>query len=248
MSPCRHPRPHAARRALFSVVLLCTVAGARADWLPQQLRADYAMQALGMAVGHTRWQLSRPAADRILFESVSEPSGLYALLRGDVARESSEMRVLGDGLRPLHYHFVRSGGKRQREVTVDFDWSAGTAEVQAKGERLSMPLPPGTLDKLGYLLLVMRDLASGQRELSYVVAAGAELETYRLHSDGAEQVDTPLGRFSALRVRRLDQAHRQTTIWFAPALSFLPIRIDHTERDDSTVRLLITAVDGISRR
>jgi len=52
---------------------------------------------------------------------------------------------------------------------------------------------------------------------------------------GREMVPTPLGHFETLKVQRLGD-QRETTLWCAPALHYLPVRIEQENRG-SRVRL-----------
>ena len=54
-----------------------------------------------------------------------------------------------------------------------------------------------------------------------------EAEMWSFKVEGTEQVSLPLGDLQALRLRRLPRREFDQLIdlWFAPSLSFLPVRI-----------------------
>jgi hypothetical protein len=85
----------------------------------------------------------------------------------------------------------------------------------------------------------MRDLAGGSTTLSYRIVDGAELKDYRFRIVGNTEVDTPAGRFATVQLERERSAgDRATTLWCAPALGYLPVRVDNRE-DGSTTSVLL---------
>ena len=233
--------------AALTLVLTLPVTSPASDWLPQRLEARYEVTAEafgGAGVGETRWVWSRPSPNALVFESVTEPSGLYSLVKSDVIRERSHIDVTTGEFRPRRYEYRRTGGKRDRIVEIDFDWQADRMTNTAKGQTRLMDIGPQTQDKLSYLLLVMRDLRGQPRELSYAIASGGKLETYRLSVEGQESIQTPAGKFKTIRVQRLDQKKRSTTLWFTPALAYLPVKIAHQDRD-GLIEVTLTSVDGL---
>ncbi|NKC14457.1 MAG: DUF3108 domain-containing protein [Gammaproteobacteria bacterium] len=233
--------------AMLSSLALYTLPCASADWSPRTVALTFALKAFGSTVGETRWRIEQTTAGEWRYTSVTEPSGLYALIRSDVVREISHFSMQGTQIIPRQYRYSRTGGKRDRTVSVAFDWTRNRVENTAKGQTWSMAVPAGTQDKLSYLLAVTRDLAKGQRELSYQVADGGKLKTYRLQVAGEDTVETALGDLRALRVERLNQSKRHTQLWFAPAMAHLPVKVAHREKDGSELMLIITSVSGLDR-
>ncbi len=233
------------RTALASAVMLFTVASA-ALATPSGFTADYAISAAGVTIGATRWQLRREGPAGYQFTAHSEARGLLALVRNDVIDERSSGEF-DDLLRPRSYHYRRQG-RKPREVTIHFDWPNRRAAITTGAGRWRLKLPPGTVDKLGYVLVLMRDLAAGQRTPGYDIADGGKLKRYQFRVDGEETLDTRLGTLRTLRVRRQRMTRRATTMWSAPALDYLPVLIEHREKDGNVVRIELTAVEGIPAR
>ena len=86
-----------------------------------------------------------------------------------------------------------------------------------------MPVPIGALDKLSYRLALMRDLSRGARNFEYTIADGGQLKRYVLADIGEERIETALGTFDTILIRReRENSKRQTTFWCASELGFLP--------------------------
>ena len=213
--------------------------------LPQRFEASFTLKSLGATVARTHWTLSPLDDGRYVYESRSETSGVMAWVSKDNIVERSEWRYHDDALRPLSYSYRRDG-RKSRRVAVAFDWDKRVARNTTAGATWQMPIPEGTLDKLNYLLAMMRDLADGKRDIRYQVADGGRLKSYRLLAVGNERLTTELGRLDTVVIRRLREGkRRETTLWCAPSLRYLPVRIEHRERDGVDVLLAIDSVRGL---
>jgi len=198
--------------------------------------ARYRVSAAGFPVGVMERQFERLADGRFRFRSVTRASGLAKLFRRERVEESSEgVATDSDGLRPDRYRYVRSGDK-PKTVEIDFDWTIPRVVNTVNDNSWNLDVPPGTTDRLVYQLLIMRDVAAGiGARLDYPVADGGKLKTYRFEATGSEAVEVPLGRFESVRLeRRYDRPDTWATVWVAPALHHLPVRVDHHEKGITT--------------
>ena len=218
--------------------------------LPERFEATFALEAKGTTIARTRWSLSPGAGGGYVYESRTEPVGMFALIRDDTIVERSEWDYAGEWLRPLAYHYERTG-RKAREVGIAFDWEERIARHDSPAGAWEMEVPPGVMamDKLGYLLALMRDLGRGERGMEYTIADGGKLKRYTLTGIGEERIETVLGAFDTVVVRReRENAKRETTLWCASALGFLPVKIVHRERDGTVLSLRIETLSGIERR
>ena len=206
--------------------------------------ASFVLKAFGTTVGRSEWRLV-PTEDRqFLWESRSETAGAGALLRDVYVTERSQSEIHGRSFRPLEYHYDRQGENATRNVRVTFDWQSGVVLNTAKGHTWRMSLPPGTLDKLSYLLALMGDLADGKRSMRYTIADGGRLKTYDMREAGTETLDTALGTLETLKIRRLRADHGEAMLWCAPALGFLPVKLENRDRDGRLVSMYIQSIEG----
>ncbi len=211
---------------------------------PKQFSAEYTLKARGITVGRSSWSL-RPAEDgRYVYENRSAATGLGRLMRNKRVIERSEWEYLDRAMRPLHYRYERTGGSKERHVQIAFDWKQKTVRTTVNGDPWRMALPPGTLDKLVYVLAMMHDLSTGKRDLQYTVADGGKLKTYRVEVIQEEPLETALGTLATLVVRRSrKESGRESFFWCAPSLHFLPVKLEHREKD-GTLTALIEAANG----
>ncbi len=230
---------------LLGAILAAPAPAAR---VPAPFSAEYVLHVHGLPVGRMTRELVAERDGSFVFSSSSRAVGVAALVHRERIEERSRWRLHGTEVRPLRYSYRRSGGRKPRQVGVSFDWDARRIANTAGAQTWHMELEPGVLDKLLYQLVIMSDLERGLRDLSYQVADGGRIKTYRLEMDGEERLDTALGEMDTIRlVRRKDGGRRQTVLWCAPALDFLPVRVQYTDKDGAVTRVEIDSLRGLPR-
>jgi len=230
--------------AVLALMMSSTSIAARV--FQDEFSARFTLESSGTVIGSTLWSLTAIDGSRLVYQSESTATGIFRLLRDDHIVERSEWRMQGDALRPYGYRYDRTGKKRRKRIEVAFDWRQGSARNTYKGKTWTMRVPTEAMDKLGYVLAMMYDLGTGKRELEYRIADGGKLKTYRLKAIGEEDIRTRIGSLNTLKVLRVrDDKRRRTTFWCAPRLRFLPVKVEHREKDGSVITLLIESVRGI---
>jgi hypothetical protein len=213
--------------------------------------AVYAIRLGTMDIGEARRVLRQEGADRFVFESSSRARGIASYLVHDRILEQSRWEYGPSGhVRPLEYVYHRTGGSRERDIRVAFDWKAHLARISAGSESWRVDVPDGTVDPLLFQIALEQDLrqapVSGGTELRYSVldAAKHRLRTYRIGVGQTVGVATPLAKYAAVELRRLDDSSgRQLVTWCAPALGYMPVRIDYTEKDGRTYSSLLRSLE-----
>ncbi len=235
-------------RRSFCALLLATAplaAAATADAVTEYT-ATYAVALDDSPAGTLVRTLRREPDGRYIFESETRATrGWYRLL-GLVIEEKSTWTLEAGQLRPLSYSYQQSG-PRGRSLSMEFDWRQGMLRQHGGKHERETPLIPHVLDKQLYQYALMRDLAAGSPVLDYAVAEDGEIKTYHLKRAGAERLVTPLGDLETIRVeRRKEGSRRATTLWCAPVLHYLPVRLDHVEKDGQRTSALIQSLNGMA--
>jgi len=171
------------------------------------------------------------------YESHTWPSGWISWLLHEDLREQSRGIMDNAGIRPLFYHYHRSGRRTTRTAELTFDWDTSTVVNNVADSTWEMTIPAGTLDKLSTQLGIMRELQNGATEKTFAVADGGKLKQYAFQVIGTEAVDVPAGHFETIKLNRVDDnTQKLTTIWCAPELHYLPVRILQRKEDQSEYR------------
>jgi len=171
------------------------------------------------------------------YESHTWPSSWISWLLKEDLRELSRGIMDQAGIRPLFYQYRRSGRRTARTAELTFDWETSTVVNDVDDSRWEMTIPAGTLDKLSTQLGIMRELQNGATEKTFAVADGGKLKQYAFQVIGTETVELPAGSFETVKLKRVgDSTKKLTTIWCAPELHYLPVRILQRNEDLSEYR------------
>ncbi len=233
------------RRLLLAAALLALspLAPAGAD-MPTGFEASYRISS-GMLGGGSATLHFEQADGRYRLHSSTRASGLLSLIYRSRLDEHSRGRVGEDAaLIPEQYLYLREG-RGARRAELRFDWERGQVINDVGGPVWRLAIPEGTKDRLLMQVAVMRDLARGREHMLYPVADGGELRRVTLQVDGEQELETPAGRFRAVRVRHVsgenDATGGRTTFWCAPELNYLPIRLEHEDPDGRDYVMVLTA-------
>ncbi len=234
------------RTAFVLILMIASAACPAATMRMDRFVASFVLKIFGTTVGRSEWRLVPGENEQFLWESRSETAGAGALISDVYITERSESELYGQTFRPLVYRYSRYGKNAVRNIQVTFDWDNGVVLNTAKGHTWSMSVPPQTLDKLNYLLALMRDLADGKRSMRYTIADGGRLKVYDMREVGTETLETALGTLKTVKIRRLrHKDDREATLWCAPALGFLPVKLEHRDRDGRLVSMTIQSIEGM---
>lgn len=221
------------RLAAFLAALLFSCAALAAD---KPLTATYSILKNGQHVGDMTETFSRTGTTYRI-ESETKAVGIYALFSKGNIKMVSQGEITKDGLKPLHFEHHR-GSDPGRLIVADFDWAAGKLHVKYDGKSESLPLPPGTQDRLSQMYQFMF-LNHPALELNFSMTNGRGVESYRYKLLGEEQLPTPLGGMKTLRYSRVDTSGPNgVDIWLALPHGFLPARMNLQEKDGKLEQIL----------
>ncbi len=192
-------------------------------------------------------------ADGYIYRSVSRPAGVIATFRNDVITEKSLWSLdAGNRIRVRSYTYLHlTDNKRRKLKSIRFDWNNQTAashyvKKQRAPDHKVYKIRPGTVDKFTLQLVMMRDMLSKGRLSSYAIADIGNLKHYRFELGGRHRTATPAGTFDTILIKKLRRnSKRITLMWCAPKLKYLPVKVQHIEKDGSKFRMVLTSVSGL---
>lgn len=209
--------------------------------------ATYTLSRGNLKVGETRYELRIQADGQVLFRTHAETRGLVSLFRSDEIIEESRLKLDEEGrLIANEYTYRHQRGDRiEEEKRIDFHWDKGIAISRVDDESWELPIEPGTTDQMSLQLKVMQDAKSGvqDKRLVYQAVDEDEVEEYEFILEGEHVVTTGAGEFQTLRLQR-EHGSRTTIFWVAPALGYLPVRVEQRREDRATISLELEAVSG----
>ena len=231
---------------MWLLLLACVNVTASPGVLPQPFTATYALHSMGARFATMNRSFSRLNNGSYLYYSETNTVGLLAMLRKDQIIEKSTWRFTDGQLQPLLYSYLHTGGRKARNVEINFDWTSRKITNSINGSSWQMPIQAYIMDKLLYQLAIMYDLDKGMDKITYAIADGGKIKTYDFELVGKDLVSTPLGDFNTLKlVRHKPNSHQKTAIWCASELGYLPIKVENVEANGRKTTAIIETLSGV---
>lgn len=203
--------------------------------------AEYRVSMGSLVIGRANITLRLSDDGQYSYRAYTAPVGLAAVFRKDEITEQSEGRIVDDTIIPSRYLYTHKRPKRTRQVNLDFNWPASRVANQTAGSLWSMEIPKGTQDKFSQQLALILALGRGDRAAEYQVADGGLLKSYRYTEVNRELINTESGEYQTIKLaRNKDDRPSRATLWFAPELNYLPVKIAKHEKDGDYVMELIS--------
>ena len=186
--------------------------------------------------------------ERYAAETIAEGQGfiggLYGAIFGTYVQRSTGT-FDANGLTPREFSAHR-GTKSDRLEQAAFDWDGNLVSFKFRNGSSSATLSPGVQDPVSvlYQLYFMRPLAN---DTNLQIANGRKLGAYSLQIVGTEDLETPIGTISTLRVKRTDDGNDSLELWLDPSRFMLPMRIMFIERRGSVYAQMIRSIELESR-
>lgn len=239
----RLERATAAAAALALVAALAVAGDAGLPAPLEPFTADYRLTNGSVRVGGAEIALE-PNSGGWRYRSRTEAEGIFKLFMSEAMTETTLLERDDGDLRPLRYR--HDDPDDDDDVTVAFHWDRGEATVTAADGRRTLGIEAGTRDSFSAVLALMQALAKGHERITIpAIDDDGEAETLRFRVEATETIEVPLGTYQAIRVRReREDSSRQTLTWAAPALGYVPVRIEQHEDDELSARLELIGLNG----
>jgi len=214
--------------------------------IPDHFSVEYVLQSGIFDIGITKRTLRPHDNGEYIFTSTTTATGMFSVFYSGVITEHSVWEYHNGRARPLQYSYKDTSSKKKRDVSLKFDWNEKTVTNTINGEPWDMEITPDTQDKLIYQLNIMLNLLENNdsKLMKIRVADGGSLKTYKASIQKNETIKTPAGEFETVRVNR-DDGKRVTTLWCAPKLNYLPVRIEHYKKGSTKVNAYLVKVNGL---
>lgn len=210
-------------KALFTAALLISASFSVAA--AQSYSALYQVEADGMSLGKLERNLSQGADGSYVLKTKTYTTGFWALFIKDRVNEESRFAMVDGKVIPKSYHYAKKKKGKLLEERVTFNSDKGTIRSSSGSGKQRFPFDGGESDKLLYQFRIREALRQGKIELQFAVVDRMRLRLYEFKVGKLELLDTPMGKMEAVRVDRVNEERRKTTLWFAPGLDYLPVKI-----------------------
>jgi hypothetical protein len=209
---------------------------------PKAVRAVYGGYMNGMSIG-TVSESFEVAGGTYKLTSETRPIGLAALVQRQPLRFSSRGEVTAEGLRPVHFE-ARRAQSDTPQLTAEFDWAQSQLQLRQSTKVESLPLAPGTQDRLSIMYQFMYIRLDRARSVEFWMTNGRKLEHYRYRVTHEVEIDTPLGRLKTTHLTKdREPGETQTEVWVSPRHHNLAVKLLIVEKDGMRYEQVIQNVD-----
>jgi len=174
-----------------------------------------------------------------IYETRAKPSFLASFVINPQSREHSSFSLDAAGrVAPQRYLLDDGTPGHKDDIELAYDRARSRVTGRVRGTAVDLPLEPGTQDAMSIRIAVPVDLLADREPAEYPMIDGNELKHFRYHRVGTERIRTTLGELDTViyTSERKGAGPRDRTwrYWYAPALNWLPVRIE--QREDGKTR------------
>ncbi|HET7922645.1 MAG TPA: DUF3108 domain-containing protein [Gammaproteobacteria bacterium] len=240
--------PHHVTRTPTLILIACAtllVSGTARAATPviPLYHASYAVNRNDFRIGTATFSLTRNPDGSYTYQSVTRATGLAALFFSDVITETSEFTLNGGHVQAQRYAYTHSNNDHDAPEHIRFDWKTGSAQLGEGKSSKSVRIASDTYDRALAQLAISLDLAAGKPATNYTVLDHGKLTHYRMQQGKDTQLHTPDGNYQVIELlRKNEKKKRTTTLWLAPKLDYLPVKIKQTEPGKATITLTLTSI------
>ena len=228
--------------AMAAIALLAAAAApAAADRRLTAHAAEYKLR-ISVLSGRLKTELRRRDSGYVATHRI-EPTGLArALVRGTIFAESA-FADDDAGLRPTRYVARDEISGDRLSADIRFDWDAarlrGSYQTRDHNAPVAVDEPLNALvfDAVSIQYKLMHDLMTSDAVTEFLLHDVDELKRLTITNIGTRRVLTPAGEFEAIGIRhQTASSSRQTTLWCAAELGYLPVVIERYRKGKLQMR------------
>lgn len=211
-------------------------------------RAEYAVARAGSNIGLLEAELIRREDGLWHYAIESRATALFVRMLGISTTETGWMEWRDGTVRPLTYHNVSSGPRRNRFWQNRYDWQDAAVEISAWDGSYRPGLPTGAVDPLALRLAAIARISNMAPEFSSFevdVVERDELERQQYNFIGLEtvEIDGRCYRTAKFERFRKPESGRNYLAWHARELDWLPVRIAHVD-DGKPIEIELAALES----
>jgi hypothetical protein len=239
-----------SRWSVLAVVALAAPVAQSAETDIATYTATYRVAYKGREAGTAEFSV-RYLADRDIYEFSSRvmAKGMLKLARPNPAVERSEFRVAAGAIQPLQFWYEDGSRSGEDNFHIEFDWERRVAMVDSAEARRELALPEAALDRGSLQVALMHDLATTGAARALKLADEDGIVEYEFTDNGTATIPTGSGTVATrVLTQQRTGSSRVTSLWVAPELRFLPVRIEQRRDGEVQTTFELINVDGLSAR
>lgn len=244
--------PGNKRLALASLALFAIggIPAANAEVL-SPFQASYQVERGNLILGEADFSLGpwSEVPNCYRYHGRAVPRPILRFIVGDISDDSYFCSSDAGNIQTQEFRHFEQGDEEDSH-TLAFDWPAQKVTytgAKADDGVLTMHLPDNAVDPFNLHIaarLWLAQMADAQQPArrEFAIVDEDEIKHYTLASTPGGTIKTPVGSFETIKVMRVDDPKKKLILWVAPALDFLPIKVESKKRDDPVIRMTIQSL------
>lgn len=168
---------------------------------------------------------------------VIRPTGMSRIVSHGTISASSEFSSTPYGVRPIEYSFRDTLSRDKMNASIRFNWDTGEARGMVNGEDVVSVMDALAHDRISIQYALMHDLLTDGPGSEYTMFEVDRLRTVNVRNVGSRTVRVPAGEFDVVGIQhQAEGSKRQTTLWCAKKLDYLPVVIEQHRKGKLRVR------------
>tara|TARA_Y100001970_G_scaffold108009_1_gene135084 strand:- start:8322 stop:9092 length:771 start_codon:yes stop_codon:yes gene_type:complete len=141
---------------------------------------------------------------------------------------------------PLSYS-MRQTGYIDKSVNIEFDWVQPIATISTAEQSQTVKIEDQIFDKLSHQLFIHSNIRETTNKISFNIIDESGIQEYRYIVLGYEDIETPLGQFSSIKIERNlpKSSSRSVIFWLSSEWEGILLKMDQVINGIITVTLEI---------
>jgi len=208
---------------------------------PASIKASYEIFSNGIKIGQID-EIYSSAKDHYTLKSTTTPLGLLAVFKPQKVFIRSSGLISKQGLRPLSFEYQREGDA-SKTVSAEFDWPKQQLTLTNPAQRIQLPLPNGTQDRLSAMYQFMFLTLKNTTTLNFPMTNGNKLDDYHYATGARQKLDTPAGQFNSIYLdSQAKPGENRTELWLATQHYNLPCKMVITDTRGEQLTQILSAL------
>jgi hypothetical protein len=222
----------------FAALLLAGVAFAAP--LPAKITLYYDIKMAGVSLAEGVETLEQDGKTYRI-SSEAKGKGIVASLYRGAIKRSVHGSIGPQGLRPDEYQDQRGDRDPTR---AKFDWGKKTLVLTHDGNSETRAMPADAIDRLSFFYQ-FAFVPLPAHELHYTAVDGKGTTLFNFAAGVREKLATPIGELDTVKFtkQRDGPDDKETEVWLAPSLNYLPVRVLVTDNSGNRADQMISRIE-----
>lgn len=179
------------------------------------------------------------------YEMITQATGIWKVISSGSVVERSTFKIEDTILKPEEYHLIDNIRRKPRESKAVFSWSKNKVSGFYKDREFKIDLNKNTLTRIILQLQIMHAKERQIEMNSFSVLDKDELKNIIIiKEENIKEANVPYGKYKAIKIsHQTKDSKRINSLWLAPELNFIPIKLTQTENGKTNFEANLTQLN-----